>query len=59
MAYDTKALLASISQNVAKSKTVKEAYWSVMQAANVEGMHLPTYEEVISEIEALRQETEV
>jgi len=57
MAYDTKALLSSLAQNVAKSKSVKEAYLAVMKTANVEGVHVPTYDEAIEEIENVRKES--
>jgi len=58
VAFDTKALLSSIAQNVAKSKTLKEAYVSIMKTANVEGVCLPSYEEQLNEIEDLRKEAE-
>jgi hypothetical protein len=44
MAYDTKFMIGLIAQNIAKSKTLKEAYDSVKVAACVEGMQLPSYE---------------
>ena len=49
MAYDTKVMLRLIAQNVAKAKTVKEAYKSVKFAANVEGVNLPSFEEMQKE----------
>jgi hypothetical protein len=55
MAYDTKALLSSLSQGIARTKTAKEAYSVVVKTANVEGLQLPTYEEAIQEIEELRK----
>jgi len=55
MADDTKALLSLLADNVAKSKTLKEAYMSIMKAANVEGVAIKTYEEAIEEIEELRK----
>jgi hypothetical protein len=58
MAYDTKVALAAAAQNIAKSKTLREAYFGVMQIANVEGMQLPSYEDALAQIEELRREPE-
>jgi len=55
LAYDTKALISSIALNVAKSKTLKEAYVAIMKTANVEGVCLPSYEEQLNEIKELRE----
>ena len=55
MAYDTKALLSALSQGIAKSKTLREAYSVVAKTANVEGLKLPTYDEAIEENEELRK----
>jgi hypothetical protein len=55
MAYDTKVALAAAAQNVAKSKTLKEAYVGIMRLANVEGVQLPSYEDALAEIEELRK----
>jgi hypothetical protein len=46
MAYETKVILASLSRNIAKSKTVEEAYEEVVAIASVEGLKLPPIEEV-------------
>jgi hypothetical protein len=56
MAYDTKVALSAAAQNIAKSKTLKEAYVGVMRLANVEGVQLPSYEDALAEIEELRRE---
>jgi len=58
MAYDTKALLSSLAQNVAKSESVEEAYLAVMKTANVEGVQIPTYDEAMEELEGLRKNKE-
>lgn len=55
MAFETKALLSQIGQNIAKSQTLKEAYLSVQKTANVEGVNLPSYEEALEEIEEARK----
>jgi len=51
MAYDTKLIVKLIAQGIAKCDTVKEAYRYVKNAASVEGMELPTYEEMKEELE--------
>ena len=47
MVYETKALLKSLARCVGKSKDVKEAYSAIVEAASVEGLELPSYEEFI------------
>jgi len=51
MAYDTKVLLTLLAQAIAKTDSVKEAYMMVARAANVEGVQLPSYDEMVKEIE--------
>ena len=51
MAYETKVILMLLAQQVAKSKTVKEAYNAIARAASVEGVSLPPFEEFLREIE--------
>ena len=51
MAYETKVILMLLAQQVAKSKTVKEAYNAIARAASVEGVLLPPFEEFLREIE--------
>jgi hypothetical protein len=55
MAHDTKVILKSLSLLIAKSKTVKEAYSALKYSASVEGMELPSYEEIRAEIEKDQQ----
>lgn len=50
MAYETKVILALLAQQVAKAESVKEAYTMIVQAANVEGVELPTYEEMVKRL---------
>ena len=45
MAYETKVILTILSERIAHSKNVKEAYNCVVRAANAEGMKLPNYDE--------------
>ena len=47
MAYETKVILALLARQIGNSKTVEEAYTAVVEAANVEGVNLPSYEEFI------------
>jgi hypothetical protein len=51
VAYETKVILMLLAQQVAKSKTIKEAYGAIARAANVEGVNLPPFEEFLAEIE--------
>ena len=51
MAYETKVILMLLAQQVAKSKSVKEAYNAIARAASVEGVSLPPFEEFLREIE--------
>ena len=56
MAYEAKVILALLAKNIGKARNVKEAYNSVVDAANVEGLSLPSYEEFKKEQEELEQE---
>ena len=55
MAYETKVILALIAQQIGRAKTIKEAYTLVVQAANIEGFQLPSYEEFSRELEELQK----
>jgi len=50
MAYDTKVLLSLIARYVAKADSLEDAYNAIKGAANVEGVTLPTYEEMVNEV---------
>ncbi|MCL2754694.1 MAG: hypothetical protein FWD35_03120 [Oscillospiraceae bacterium] len=56
MALETKVILTATADNIAKSKTLKEAYVCVQNMANVEGVALPSYEDKLTEIRELRGE---
>ena len=45
MAYETKVILALLARQIGNSETIEEAYTAIVEAANVEGVQLPTYEE--------------
>jgi len=45
MAYETKVILALLADSVGNAKTIEEAYNIIVQAANIEGVKLPSYEE--------------
>jgi len=47
MAYETKVLLILVAQQIAKSKTIEEAYAAVQMAANAEGVQLPPMDEML------------
>jgi hypothetical protein len=48
MAYKTKSLLSLLAHAIAKAESAEEAYEAVIAAANVEGMDLPSYEEMLA-----------
>ena len=54
-AYETKVMLKQVTEIIAKSQTLKEAYTAVADSAGVEGVVLPPYEEKLREIEELRK----
>jgi hypothetical protein len=58
MAYETKVILALLAQQIAQAKTVREAYGAVKRAANVEGLQLPTMDELLKEIKEEAGESE-
>jgi hypothetical protein len=45
MAYETKVILSLLARQVGNSETLEEAYTAIVDAANVEGVQLPSYEE--------------
>lgn len=54
--YETKVILKLIAQQIGKAKSLKEAYTFVVNAASVEGMELPTYEEFQKKVKELEEE---
>ena len=56
MAFETKVILSLLARQVAGSKNLKEAYGAIAEAANVEGMYLPSYENMVTKIEKDRKE---
>ena len=50
MAYETKVLLALLARYVAKADTLEDAYNAIKTAANVDGVDLPTYEDMVKEV---------
>ena len=55
MAYDTKVILTMMAQAIAQSKNLEEAYMFIARAANVEGVQLPTYYDMLKEINKSKQ----
>ena len=51
MAYETKVILTLLAQQVAQAESAREAYSYIARAANVEGLQLPTYDDLRKEIE--------
>jgi len=56
MAYETKVILSLLAKSVGNSKNIREAYEHIVEAANVEGMKLPTYAEFTKSKEKARDE---
>jgi hypothetical protein len=46
VAFDTKMMISAVSQLIAKSETLEEAYRAVQKMGNVEGVFIEPYEEV-------------
>jgi len=55
MEYEIKVILTLLAENICRAKSVKEAYKCVARAANVEGVCLPTFEEMRAELEEDRK----
>ena len=55
MSYETKVILALLAQQIAKASSVREAYTMVADAANVEGVKLPDYDEYLKKLEELNK----
>ena len=45
MAYETKVILALLARQIGNAETIEDAYTAVVEAANVEGVKLPSYED--------------
>ena len=54
MAYDTKVILKLVARYIARSENLKEAYEAVCDAASVEGVSLPSYEDMVKKIQSER-----
>jgi hypothetical protein len=50
MAYETKVILSLLAQQISRLKTIKQAYNAIVEAASVEGVQLPSYEDVQKKI---------
>jgi len=55
MDYETKVILALLADKAAEAKSAEEVYESIRNAANVEGLQLPTYEERQKELAEKRK----
>lgn len=45
MAYETKVILTLLAERISNADTVEEAYDVIVNAASIEGLQLPTFEE--------------
>ena len=50
MAYETKVILKLIAKAVARAEDVEEAYEIIVEAANAEGLELPSYQDEMNKI---------
>ena len=48
MAYETKVILAMLAERISNATSIEEAYEVIRNAANVEGVQLPAYCDVIN-----------
>jgi hypothetical protein len=55
MAYETKVILTLLAQQISKCDTIEEAYLAVTMAANVEGLELPTIDEMKEKMKQAKQ----
>jgi len=55
MAYETKLIFRLLAEAIGRTDTVEEAYNVVMQAANVEGVIIPTYEDFREQLKGKKE----
>ena len=55
MAYETKVILTMLAEYVGRAETLEEVYDFIVQAANVEGLKLPSYEEFQEKLRQKKQ----
>ena len=58
MAYETKVILKMMASQVARAKSLKEVYMFVADAANAEGLEIPSYEEAKKKYDELEKDPE-
>lgn len=51
VAYETKVILAMLAERISNATSIEEAYEVIRNAANVEGVQLPAYRDVIRQRE--------
>ncbi|MCL2018316.1 MAG: hypothetical protein FWG70_01035 [Oscillospiraceae bacterium] len=56
MAYETKVILTLLAKHVGKAETLEEAYEAIVEAACVEGLELPSYEECRKRIKSFKKQ---
>ena len=50
MAFETKVILSLLARHIAKAESLEEAYEAVAEAANVEGLDLPSFQEMLKKV---------
>jgi len=56
MAYETKAIFSLLADSIGRAKTVREAYNIIVKAANIEGVHIMSYEEFMEQLKEMQSE---
>ena len=56
MSYETKVILTMLAEYVGRAETLEDAYEFIVQAANVEGLKLPSYEEFKEKLKSRKPE---
>ena len=51
MAYETKVILSLLANSVGRAQSVEEAYTYIVEAANVEGLKLPDYDDFLKKLQ--------
>jgi len=55
MAYETKLIFRLLAEAIGRTETVEESYNVVMQAASVEGVFTPTYEDFRKQLKGKKE----
>jgi len=59
MAFETKVILSLLARHIAKADNLEEAYEAVVDAANVEGLDLPSYDTMVAKVKKEKKKNNV